>query len=112
MKWTEKYRINTHDCDPAGFVRASLVLRYMQETANLQMKNLGPTNEQLRDEGRAFLLSRINMSLYNPLYAGRRDRGFVVGVREPRGQLQPVLSDTARSRDHGGGVLGLGARGD
>lgn len=70
MKWTEKYRINTHDCDPAGFVRASLVLRYMQETANLQMKNLGPTNEQLRDEGRAFLLSRINMSLYNPLYAG------------------------------------------
>lgn len=70
MKWSETYRINTHDCDPTGTVRASLVLRYMQETANMQMKNLGPTNDELRREGRAFLLSRINMSLYHPLHAG------------------------------------------
>ena len=70
MKWSEKYIINTHDCDPMGNVRASLVLRYMQETANMQMKHLGPSNEQLRQEGKAFLLSRINMSLYHPLRAG------------------------------------------
>lgn len=69
MKWSEEYRINTHDCDASGIVRASLMLRYMQETANLQMRKLGPTNEQLRERGMAFLLSRINMSLYHPLYA-------------------------------------------
>ncbi len=69
MKWSEDYRINTHDCDPDGVVRASLVLRYMQETANLQMQNLGPSNEELRRNGMAFLLSRINMSLYHPLFA-------------------------------------------
>jgi medium-chain acyl-[acyl-carrier-protein] hydrolase len=70
MKWSENYRINTHDCDASGIVRASLVLRYMQETANMQMKNLGPTNEDLRRNKMAFLLSRINISLYHPLYAG------------------------------------------
>ncbi len=69
MKWTENFRVNSHDCDAMGLVRASLVLRYMQEAANLQMKNLGPTNEELRELGMAFLLSRINISIYHPLHA-------------------------------------------
>lgn len=69
MKWSENYCVNTHDCDAGGIVRASLILRYMQETANMQMKNLGPTNEELKRDGRAFLLSRINISLYHPLLA-------------------------------------------
>lgn len=69
MKWTENFRINSHDCDAAGSVRASLILRYMQETANLQLKNLGPTNEELRDRRIAFILSRINISMYAPLRA-------------------------------------------
>lgn len=69
MKWTENFRVNSHDCDAAGLVRASLVLRYMQETANLQLKNLGPTYEELREMGAAFILSRINMSIYHPLRA-------------------------------------------
>jgi len=69
MKWTEGYRINSHDCDENGIVRASLVLRYMQETANRQLLRLGPTNDELRGRGVAFLLSRINMNLYRTLYA-------------------------------------------
>lgn len=84
MKWSEKYRINTHDCDPTGFVRASLILRYMQETANMQMKHLGPSNEELREQGKAFLLSRINMSLYHPLFAGDEIEAFSWGC-ESRG---------------------------
>jgi len=70
MKWSETYRINTHDCDAEGIVRASLTLRYMQETANLQMKNQHPSNEELRERDMAFLLSRICMRIYVPLYAG------------------------------------------
>lgn len=69
MKWTENYRINSHDCDASGKVRASLILRYMQETANLQLRALGPTSEQLISEDRAFILSRINMSIYGTLHA-------------------------------------------
>lgn len=69
MKWTENYRINSHDCDSEGKVRPSLVLRYMQETANLQLRALGPTAEQLTANDRAFILSRINVSVYAPLLA-------------------------------------------
>lgn len=69
MKWSEHYKINTHDCDTEGYVRASLVQRYMQETANMQMKHDGPSNEELRDMNMAFLLSRINVNIYSPLFA-------------------------------------------
>ncbi len=69
MKWTENYRINSHDCDSSGKVRPSLILRYMQETANLQLRSLGPTTEELIRDDRAFILSRINMSIYTDLYA-------------------------------------------
>ena len=69
MKWTENYRVNSHDCDESGKVRPSAVLRYMQETANLQLHTLGPTDTELIASDRAFILSRINMSLYAPLHA-------------------------------------------
>lgn len=69
MKWTENYRVNSHDCDESGRVRPSLILRYMQETANLQLRTLGPTTEQLISEDRAFILSRINISIYGELHA-------------------------------------------
>jgi len=69
MKWTENYRVNSHDCDESGKVRPSLILRYMQETANLQLRTLGPTTEQLISEDRAFILSRINISIYGELHA-------------------------------------------
>lgn len=69
MKWTENYRINSHDCDSAGKVRPSLVLRYLQETANLQLRSLGPTAKELVADDKAFILSRINVSIYAPLHA-------------------------------------------
>lgn len=69
MKWIENYRVNSHDCNERGSVRPSLMLRYMQETANLQLYNLGPTAEELVREDRAFILSRLNMSIYGELHA-------------------------------------------
>ncbi len=69
MKWTENFRINSHDCDSSGRVRAALVLRYMQECANLQLQNLGPTADELRRDGKAFILSRLNLSIYGELFA-------------------------------------------
>jgi len=69
MKWTENFRVNSHDCDETGKVRPSLILRYMQETANLQLRALSPTREQLMNEDRAFILSRINISIYGELHA-------------------------------------------
>lgn len=69
MIYTEEYRINSHDCDFNGAVRPSSILRYMHETANLQMLKYGPTNDELRADNKAFILSKINLSFYSELHA-------------------------------------------
>ena len=69
MIYTEEYRINSHDCDMNGAVRPSSVLRYMHETANLQMEKYGPSNEELRADDKAFILSKINLSFYKTLHS-------------------------------------------
>lgn len=69
MIYTEEYRINSHDCDFNGVVRPSAVLRYMHETANLQMQTYGPTNDELRADNKAFILSKVNLSFYSDLRA-------------------------------------------
>ncbi len=69
MKWTECYSIDSHNCDLNGNARAAMLLRYMQDTANRQMRRFGPSNEELRERGLAFILSRINLRFYMPLHA-------------------------------------------
>ena len=67
MKWTESFRISTHDTDPDGNVRISPLLRYMQDTANRQCLSAGPSNEELRQRGYAFIVSRMALRIYRPL---------------------------------------------
>lgn len=69
MKWKEVYKINSHDADANGIVRVSHIMKYMQETANLQMWNMKPSYSDLREKEMAFVLSRIRISLYAPLHA-------------------------------------------
>ena len=69
MIYTEEYRVRSFDCDLNGSVKPSSVLRYMHETANLQMLKYGPSNEQLRSENKVFILSKINLSFYRELRA-------------------------------------------
>lgn len=69
MVWTENFRVNSHDCDYNGVVKASAVLRYLQETANLQLVNCGPTPDELYAADKTFVLSKINLSIYRPLHA-------------------------------------------
>ena len=74
MIYTEEYRINSHDCDYNGVVRPSCMLRYMHETSNLQMREYGPSNDELRADNKAFILSKINLSFYSDLRAFDRIR--------------------------------------
>ncbi len=67
MKWIEKYKINASDTDINNVVSASGVLRYMQDTANCQMEGEGPSYNELLGRGLAFVVSRIRLSLYDPL---------------------------------------------
>lgn len=69
MKWTEQYCISCHDEDLRGVAKASSVLRYMQDCVNAQMLSCGPSNDDLRRQGKGFLLSRVYTEITEPLYA-------------------------------------------
>ena len=69
MKHTEHYKIRWHDTDSNRMVRPSQLVSYMQETANAQLTANGMSLDRMRDElGLAFLLSRITVRIYEPLY--------------------------------------------
>lgn len=70
MIWKESYRVEAHDTDMTGKLRAAAMMKYMQETAYRHMNGTGPTEEQLRTLGRAFLLSRIAINMRAALSHG------------------------------------------
>lgn len=67
MKWTEHYKINAHDVDFNNIVSATGLLRYMQDTANCNMEGQKPSYNELFESGRAFVLSRMKVSIYGIL---------------------------------------------
>lgn len=68
MKWSGTYRVNANDVDMNFVVTVSNIFRYMQDAANSQMERDGASYRELFDRGLAFVLSRMNVSLYAPLY--------------------------------------------
>ncbi len=69
MKWTGNYIVNANDIDMNFVVTVSNIFRYMQDAANSQMEQDGPSYKELFDRGLAFVLSRMNISLYAPLHS-------------------------------------------
>lgn len=70
MKFTQEYQTRWHDTDAERRVRPTQLLVYMQETSNRHMQALGCSLDGIRDEkGLAFLLSKIKLAIYKPLYA-------------------------------------------
>lgn len=69
------YQINSHDCDLNNHITPSGLLRYLQETANHHVEQLGKGYDVLKSEGQAFILSRVAVTLHRPLYAYERVQG-------------------------------------
>ncbi len=70
MKFKQEYQTRWHDTDANRRVRPTQLLVYMQETSNRHLSHLKCDLDALRDEkGLAFLLSRIKLAIYKPLYA-------------------------------------------
>ena len=67
MKWTEEYITDSHDLDFNSVARTSALMHYVQESANAQHRNVGPTLEQIREDGFAFLVSRFSISVKRPI---------------------------------------------
>ena len=70
MKFVQKYQTTWHDTDANRRVRPTQLLVYMQETSNRHLQVLDCCLDNLRDDkGLAFLLSKIKLAIYKPLYA-------------------------------------------
>ena len=69
MKWTGRYRIQANDTDCNRIASSSAMLRLMQDAANSEMEEDGPSYDSLIEDGFSFVLSRIRMSFYAPLYS-------------------------------------------
>lgn len=68
MTYEKRFEVYSTDVGHNELARPSAILRYMQETAVHQMLDEGPSYRQLFERGYAFILSRINMQMYLPLY--------------------------------------------
>ncbi len=68
MRYTENYEITCHDVDVNNNIKPSLILRYMQETANHHMRDRKPSYTELFSEGKSFILTRITIEIYAQLH--------------------------------------------
>lgn len=69
MKWTESYTVNAHDTDINDIVSLTGIMRYIQDCAHCQMAGEGPSYDKLHSQGKAFVISRLAVSIYGKLYA-------------------------------------------
>ena len=65
--YTSFYETMNHDTDMNGYLRPSAIQKYMQETANHQMRDSKPTYEDLFNQGKAFILSRMVVKTFRPI---------------------------------------------
>ena len=62
--WESAFTVGSHDTDYMNGVRPSALLRYLQETSNLEHRFCGPDLYRLRDENKiAFILSKVSMKI-------------------------------------------------
>ncbi len=72
MRYEKEFEFHSADAGVNGQVRPAVILRYLQEAAVCQMKAEGPSYRDLWAQGKAFVLSRINLQLYAPVYEFER----------------------------------------
>lgn len=69
MKTYEKFKVDLHHCDATGSLKVSALLKFMQECSTVQLENSEISQKNLLDNGKSYLLTRLNMSVYKPVCA-------------------------------------------
>jgi medium-chain acyl-[acyl-carrier-protein] hydrolase len=67
MKFSYTHRVSGYETDLNGIVSITSILRYAQEAANLQHLTYGPTIDEIRKSGKAFILSRVALDNITPM---------------------------------------------
>ena len=61
--------VDIHDVDFNGVAKTSSILRYIQSAAQSQLTENGMSYDNLKARDRAFILSRIRLEFYEPIYS-------------------------------------------
>lgn len=61
--WEEEHRVDAHDVDYEGSIRPSVLLRYIQDAAGHAHHCLGLPLKKLREENKAYILSKVAMRI-------------------------------------------------
>ena len=59
--------VDIHDIDPSGVARTSALMRYIQTCAQSQLNEGGMSYDNLKNMGRAFILSKMKMEFTSPV---------------------------------------------
>ena len=68
MKFKEEYEISSHDIDVNNNIKPSFLIRYMQETANHQMRDRKPTYMDFFNSGKTFIVTGMTVEIYEQLH--------------------------------------------
>ena len=66
--FNQKITVDVHDVDFNGVCRVSSLMKYIQSTAQLQLTENGMSYEQLRECGKAFIISKIRLEFYTSVH--------------------------------------------
>ena len=64
----KEIEVDVHDVDFNGVCRASSLMKYIQSAAQTQLTENGMSYDNLKAQDRAFILSRIKLEFYAPIY--------------------------------------------
>ncbi|MDD5923102.1 MAG: thioesterase [Eubacteriales bacterium] len=67
MKYTKHFEVMSLDVDMNNHVRPSSFFRYMQETADHQMRDRKPSYMELLESGKSLILTRMSLEIYHQL---------------------------------------------
>ena len=67
MEYRMKTEVDVHDVDFNGVAKTSSIMKYIQTAAQCQLTEGGMSYDNLRERGRAFILSRIKLEILKPL---------------------------------------------
>ena len=68
MKFEERYEVTSHAVDRNDHIRPTSLVRYMQETADHQMRDEKPSYSELFYEGKALILTRMSVQIDRQLH--------------------------------------------
>ena len=85
MKFSENIKISTYDVDMHDNLRPTQLLAMLEEVGSHQMIKYPPNNDDLREAGMGFILSRVIMRVYDNLHSDEQAVGETWAAATSRG---------------------------